>query len=220
MGYKAVVFDIDGTITSHISSWQYLHERLGNWNGKAELYQEQYLSGKISYKRFCELDAAEWKGLEENTVTDMFLEVPYAQNAPHGLRKLKRSGFKLAAVSTGLQYIPERIKSEFSFDYMIYNRLLSQDGILTGRVQINISQEEKGAALEKILRKMNLSGDEVIGIGDSSGDMPMAEICGYFIAFNSSCQDLSKAADYVCRTKDFSEALEAVMLASGLTPPR
>ena len=58
MRYKLIVFDIDGTITRHISSWRYIHEKLGLWDDRAFHYQEDFLAGKISYRRFCELDAA------------------------------------------------------------------------------------------------------------------------------------------------------------------
>ena len=50
MKYKLIIFDIDGTITSHISSWRYIHERLGLWAREAFTYQEQFLAGKI-FKR-------------------------------------------------------------------------------------------------------------------------------------------------------------------------
>ena len=63
MKYKLIVFDIDGTITRHISSWRYIHEKLGLWDVLARKYQDQFLAGKISYRRFCELDAAHWKGM-------------------------------------------------------------------------------------------------------------------------------------------------------------
>lgn len=62
MRYKAIAFDIDGTISSHISSWQLIHERPGIWSGNAETYQRKFLAGEISYREFCELNAAKWKG--------------------------------------------------------------------------------------------------------------------------------------------------------------
>jgi len=30
--FKMIVFDIDGTITRHISSWRLIHEKLGLWD--------------------------------------------------------------------------------------------------------------------------------------------------------------------------------------------
>jgi len=44
--YKLIIFDIDGTITRHISSWRYIHERLGLWADRAFRYQEDFLAGR------------------------------------------------------------------------------------------------------------------------------------------------------------------------------
>ncbi|MCK4249717.1 MAG: phosphoserine phosphatase, partial [Candidatus Omnitrophica bacterium] len=68
MKYKLIIFDIDGTITEHVSSWRYIHEKLDLWDVLACKYQEQFLAGRISYKKFCELDAAHWKGLSEKKI--------------------------------------------------------------------------------------------------------------------------------------------------------
>jgi len=69
MKYKIVVFDIDGTVTTHISSWRYIHEKLGLWDVLAKKYQEQFLSGQISYEKFCRLDAKHWKGMDDKNYT-------------------------------------------------------------------------------------------------------------------------------------------------------
>ncbi len=214
MKFKAVVFDIDGTITSHVSSWQYIHERLGRWDSLAEAYQKKFLAGEISYRMFCELDAAEWKGMEDEKLREFFTDIPYTPNAPECLEKLKKLGFKLAAVSTGLQYIPEIIKEEFDFDRVLYNRLLSKNGILTGEVRIDVSHGGKGPALENFLQEMKISSKETIGVGDSVGDIALAEKCGYFIAFNSTSRKLSEKADYECASGDFREVTDAILAAA------
>ncbi len=221
MKYKAVAFDVDGTISSHISSWQLIHESLGIWSGNAEAYQEKFLAGEISYREFCELDAARWKGIKEEKVRKLFLEASYTPNSRECLRELKRLGFKIAAVSTGLQYIPEIIAEEFSFDAVACNRLLAENGRLTGEVRIDVSHAGKGDALRKILAESDLKAEETIGVGDSEGDIRLAEECGYFIAFNSSSKLLDDAADYKCLSGDFREVMDAILDASGITgsPP-
>ncbi|MGD2279477.1 MAG: HAD-IB family phosphatase, partial [Candidatus Omnitrophota bacterium] len=110
MKYKLIVFDIDGTITRHISSWRYIHEKLGLWDVLARKYQDQFLAGKISYRRFCELDAAHWKGMPIKKLYGIFRHVRYSKNAKKAIKKLKKENFKLAAISTGLQFMTERVK--------------------------------------------------------------------------------------------------------------
>ncbi len=220
MKYKGIVLDIDGTITPHISSWRYIHENLKIWQSRASGYQQMFEAGEISYKKFCELDAAEWRGLKEKDIEQLFCGIDYAPNVKSSLGTLKTLGFKLCAVSTGLQYIPERINREIIFDCMIYNRLTAKNGVLTGEVEINLSDKQKGLALARVLEKTRLCAREVIGVGDSEGDIALAENCGYFIAFNSTSPLLSAKADYICKTKDFKEVLDAILNAcreSGLS---
>lgn len=211
MKYKLLVFDIDGTITRHISSWRYIHEKLGLWSNRAFRYQEDFLSGKISYKRFCELDAAHWKGIRESKMRSIFKSVRYSKNAVRSITKLKKLGFKLAAVSTGLQFMTDRVRSELKFDHTISNRLVTRNGLLTGGVKINLGHGAKHTALAAIYKKFNVKPHEVISIGDSEGDIPLAKNSGYSIAFNCSSKALSKISSYNCKTTDFNEIYKKIM---------
>jgi len=210
MKYKLIIFDIDGTIIKHISSWRYIHEKLGLWDELAFVYQNKFLSGKISYKKFCELDAAHWKGLPEQKIKNIFMEARYAKNVKQCIKRLKKMGFKLAAVSTGLQYMADRIKKELGFDYVLSNRLISRKGILTGRVKINIPYGATGRILGRVIKKFHVRPCEVISVGDSAGDIPLAKCSGYSIAFNSSDKELSRVVDYNCRANDFREVYKRI----------
>jgi len=211
MRYKLIIFDIDGTITTHISSWRYIHEKLGLWQARAFRYQEDFLAGKIGYRKFCELDAAHWKGMKESKIKNIFKSVRYSRNAKECIKKLKAHGFKMAAVSTGLQYMPDRIRDEMDFDYTVSNRLISRNGKLTGGVSIKLAHGAKHEVLKTIFKKFGMAPHEVISVGDSEGDIPLAKETGYAIAFNSTSEGLSKIADYKCRTKDFKEIYRKII---------
>ncbi len=207
---KLVVFDIDGTITSHVSSWRYIHEKLGLWDVLARKYQDQFLAGKISYRRFCELDAAHWKGMPASKLEKVFQGVKYSKNAKRAVKKLKDEGYRLVAVSTGLQFVAQRVKDELGFDHVVCNRLNVRYGKITGGVTINISHGAKGRILKEILKRFRTKPHEMIAVGDSEGDIPMMILAGYSIAFNSCSPRLSKAADYVCKTNDFMEVYRKI----------
>ena len=210
MKYKLIVFDIDGTITRHVSSWRYIHEKLGLWDILAKKYQEQFLAGKISYRRFCELDAAHWKGIEKKKLDEIFRRVKYSRNARRAIKKLKKMGFKLVAISTGLQFITDRIKEDLEFDLVIGNCLNVRNGRLTGSVTINIGHGAKGKTVRTILKRFGIKPREMIVVGDSEGDIPMIILAGYSIGFNSSSRKLSKIVDYDCKSNDFMEVYNKV----------
>ena len=214
MRYKLIVLDIDGTITRHISSWRYIHEKLGIWTDRAFRYQERFFAGKISYRAFCELDAAHWKGMPEEKIRRIFRSVAYSKNAARCIRALKNKNFKLAAISTGLQYMPERLREEFDFDYILSNRLLSRNGVLTGGVGITIAHGAKHKALKALFGRFRVTPREVISVGDSDGDIPLARDAGYSIAFNSTSRALSRMVDYDCKTGDFRDVYRKILAVS------
>ena len=211
MRYKLIIFDIDGTITKPVSSWRYLHERLNLWDTQAAAYQKNFLAGSISYRRFCQLDAAHWKGFSEERLRQIFKKVPYSKNAVRSIKKLKKIGFKLVAFSTGLQFIPERIKKELGFDYVLSNRLIIRKSVATGGVRINIAHGAKAKIFKKMLKRFKVKPHQVITIGDSAGDIPLAKAAGYSIAFNSSSSVLSKIVDYDCGSNDFGKVFEHII---------
>ncbi len=210
MKYKLIIFDIDGTITRHVSSWRYIHEKLDLWDVLAKKYQEQFLAGKISYRRFCELDAAHWKGIKVTELERAFRSVRYSKNARKVISRLRGDGFKLVAISTGLQFMAERVKNELGFNHVIGNRLRVRNGKLTGGVLINISHGAKGKTVRTILKKFKVKSGEMIAVGDSEGDIPMIKMAGYSIAFNSSSKDLSRQVDHDCKTDDFMEVYNKI----------
>ena len=216
MRYKLIVFDIDGTITRHISSWRYIHERLNIWDALAHKYQDRFLAGKISYRKFCELDATHWKGMDEAKLRRIFGEIKYSRNAPRAIKLLKKRGFKLVAVSTGLQFMTDRVRKELGFDYVLGNRLGVRKGRLTGGVTVNISHGAKGRTVAKILRRFSVKPREMIAVGDSDGDIPMMKIAGHSIAFNPAGEKVEVAADYVCRTLDFMEVCGKILELAGV----
>ena len=60
--YRALALDVCGVLTTHRSVWQFIHEELGLWEGAAVRFQEEFIAGAISYREFCERDAALWAG--------------------------------------------------------------------------------------------------------------------------------------------------------------
>ncbi|MBF0217320.1 MAG: HAD family phosphatase [Candidatus Omnitrophica bacterium] len=211
MKYKIVIFDIDGTITRHVSSWRLIHEKLGLWDVLARKYQDAFLTGKISYRKFCELDAAHWKGIPEKRLHDIFKAVKYSKNVKKTLALLRKKGLRMAAISTGLQFVTDKIKKELGIALVRGNRLNARNGRLTGGVTVNIPHGGKGAYLRKMLKKEGLRPHDAIVVGDSEGDIPMARIAGYSIAFNSTSAKLTAISDYKCRTKDFLEVGKKIL---------
>jgi len=180
---------------------------LGKWYGFAEEYQKQFLAGKISYEEFCERDARVWKGMRMEELLEIVKTVPFHSGADELINYLRNKGLKLAMVSSGLSVLSDWVHQKYSFDYSISNDLLHENGVLTGKVKIQVYYDKKAEWVRRILEQFNVRPEEVIAIGDSLGDIDMFQMVGFSIAFNSSCQDLEKIANAYIPSQNLADII-------------
>jgi len=205
--FKLVVFDLDGTLTRERSIWEYIHIRLGKWYGFAEEYQKQFLTGKISYEEFCERDAQVWRGMRVEELLEIVKRVPFHPGADELIAHLKQKGFKLSVVSSGLSILSNWVHQKYGFDYSVSNDLLQDNGVLTGKVKIQVYYDKKAEWVKRILQEFDVRPEEVIAIGDSRGDIDMFQMVGFSIAFNSSCSDLDQIASVCIPSQNLADII-------------
>jgi len=202
-----VIFDLDGTLTQERSIWEYIHVRLGKWYGFAEEYQNQFLASKISYEEFCERDAEVWKGMKVEKMTEIVKTVPFHSGAEELISHLKQRGLKLSIVSSGLSVLSDWVHQKLMFDYSVSNDLLHENGVLSGKVRIQVHYDKKAEWAEKILKQFGATPEEAIAIGDSKGDIDMFQMAGVSVAFNSSCAELDQVATVCIRSNNLVDII-------------
>ena len=210
--FKLVVFDLDGTLTRERSIWEYVHIRLGKWDGFAEEYQKQFLAGKISYEEFCERDARVWKGMKVEELLEIVKTVPFHPGADELMAYLKQKEMKLSVVSSGLSILSDWVHQKYGFDYSVSNDLLQENGVLTGKVKIQVYYDKKAAWVKRILERFHVKPEEAIAIGDSLGDIDMFQMVGFSIAFNSSCRDLDRIASACIPSQNLADIIPELPL--------
>ncbi len=197
--YRAVLFDLDGTLTPVPSVWRHLHERLGLWETEARRHQEAFESGAITYEEFCARDAAHWKGRPEAELRGISDGIPYRPGARECVRALKGMGLLVGVVSTGLTLLAERVHRELDLAYTIANRLVCRKGRLTGEVKVNVEHARKGEAVDLFCGQFGVDYRDVVTVGDSDGDISMFEHSGFSVAFNPRTERTARAATMVHR---------------------
>jgi phosphoserine phosphatase len=210
--FELVTFDLDGTLTQERSIWEYIHKKLGKWYGFAEKYQKKFLAKEISYERFCELDAEVWKGMRVKELLEIIQTVPFHPGVDDLISYLKQKGLKLTMVSSGLSLLSNWVHQKYGFDFSISNDLLHENGILTGKVKIQVHYDKKAEWVERILKKFDVRPEEVIAIGDSKGDIDMFQMVGFSIAINSSCRDLDQVASLCIQSKNLVDIIPKLPL--------
>ena len=209
--FRLALFDLDGTLTTERSAWEYIHRRLDVWDGQAEKFQQAYLRSEISYDEFCRLDAAIWKGMKVSEVKRILRHIPIHPGAGELIAYLRKKGVYLGIISSGLSFLSERIKEEFGFDYAVANDLVAEDGILTGDIRINVHYDQKTEWVENALQTFRVQKEETFAVGDSSGDIPMFRACGFSIAFNCHSPQLESIATVRSPTKDLRDLIPILL---------
>jgi phosphoserine phosphatase len=205
--FKLAIFDLDGTLTMERSIWEYIHVRLGKWYGFAEEYQKQFLAGKITYQEFCERDAEVWKGMKVEEMMEIIKTVPFHPGVDELISHLKQKGMKLSMVSSGLTLLSDWVHQRYGFDHSVSNDLLCEDGILTGRVRIQVHYDQKAEWVKKVLQQYEIGPEEAVAIGDSKGDIDMFRMVGFSVAFNSSCEELDQVASICVPSQNLADII-------------
>lgn len=217
--YRAIVFDLDGTLTPVRSVWRHLHEALGLWEGAAMAHQRAFEAGEIGYREWCALDAAHWRGRRVAELAGIADAIPYRAGARESVAALRARGALVALVTTGLDLLADRVRDDLRLDYAICNGLESEAGVLTGRVQINVEHDGKDEALERFCGLFRLSPDQVVAVGDSEGDIPMFRMAGFSVAVSPATRKAADAASVVVPGESLAGLL-AILPAVGAAEGR
>jgi phosphoserine phosphatase len=115
-------------------------------------------------------------------------------------------------ISSGLSLLSNWVHQKYGFDYSVSNDLLHENGVLTGKVRIQVYYDKKAEWVKRILEQFNVRAEEVMAIGDSIGDIDMFQMVGFSVAFNSSCSDLDKIANVCIRSQNLADIIPKLPL--------
>ncbi len=194
---NAVIFDVDGTLTTTRSIWQFLHKHLETWETAGKHYLQQFLEGQISYEEFAKLDAEEWKDIPFERINKIISQVEYVEGINATISHIKQLDKRILLISSGLSVLVNRLVHELDITDGIANELEILHGKLTGRIKIRVPWNGKGVVLKQLAKQYNLDLEKTIAVGDSDTDIGMMKLCGASIAFNPSSEAVIQAANHV-----------------------
>ena len=189
---------MDGVLTKHPSSWEYVHRKLGVDNGKnLQLYREE----KLSYIEFLRSDVRLWinenPGISEQDVRKILETIPERDGIPETMAKLHSGGITTAIISGGIYWLAERICRDSGIDYVFANGIRTDS---TGRLlpdgDVVVEPRYKDRVLLDLQDRLKIGKDETASVGDTYQDNAMFMHSGISIAFNAKDPRVSKAATF------------------------
>ena len=167
---KAIVFDVDGTLTKIKSIWRLIHEELGTWR-HARINRELYYAGKIDYIQWAKLDSALWRGVKVKRIMDVVRNVELVEEVEYLMSELKKRGYYIGLISAGVNFLPDYIRNKLNLDYSLSNELITRNGLLTGEVIVNVPYPDKFKGFKKFIKNTGFEESEVATVGDDPTDL-------------------------------------------------
>ncbi|MHA1960837.1 MAG: HAD family hydrolase [Candidatus Thorarchaeota archaeon] len=213
MGFRLVVFDVDGTLTKHSSIWWRLHEHFGTVEGGKRLY-DQFFSGEITYQEWADRDAALWTARPLSEVMSVVDNTELVKGASEAVESLKGHGLNVAILSGGFDLMASRIAERVGIGHVVTNRLLHSDGTLTGEVEVLFGWGEKTKMIPQIAKHFGVSLDATVFVGDGLNDVGVFSKVGLSIAFMPEHEDVANAANVTIRNDDLRSILPHILSES------
>lgn len=211
-GKKLIIFDMDGVLTQHSSSWQYIHTRIGVDNSRN---YELFKSRKIGYEEFLESDVRLWTAsrgkLTVEDIKSMLYEIPLRNNLRKSMELLRRRNATLAIVSGGISWLSDRINSIFRFDYTYSNSIKTdEEGLILPSGVTQVDPLRKDLVVRKLQEDTSLGPEDTISVGDSVQDIPMFRLSSFSVGFNPVDEEVSRNSEFSMSSNDLFQLAELI----------
>jgi len=179
---KVIVFDLDGTLIE-----QEVIDELAKAAGVGEEVKKitkMAMEGKINYLEALKARVRLLKGLPVSVLEKIKSSVIINPGVKELTLKLKELGFKIGIITGSFDFISNHIGKLIGADYVFCNKLIIDDGYLTGEVEGEItSPEAKLNAIKKIAKELGIGLESCVAIGDGANDLFMIENVGLGIGY-------------------------------------
>jgi phosphoserine phosphatase len=206
MKFKIAVFDMDGVFVDVNSSWAYVHQKFGVDNADN---LNLYLNGEIDYRELLKRDAKLWGRRHISELKTILNELKLIECSEHTIFELRKRGYKIVLLSAGVYFLAEIINEVMHFDRFYANKVcFDENGYLNGRVEPMVELLKKDVILKKILFDLKIKPEECVAIGDSEYEIPVFNLVGLSIAFNTKSEKVKDSVEIVVENKDLREVLK------------
>ncbi|PIZ56903.1 hypothetical protein COY23_02230 [bacterium (Candidatus Torokbacteria) CG_4_10_14_0_2_um_filter_35_8] len=164
----------------------------------------------MAYETWAKEDVKLWGDVSVAKIKGILENIPLTKNAESTCKILKRKGYLLAVISTGLNFVIERLKNECSIDYAVCNELSEDKSGLSVKVNVSLDKKPKEKVLENLLSNLRMERENTIAVGDTDDEAEMMKAASFSVLFNPDPNESDLARKYasvVVESKDLKDIL-------------
>ena len=147
---------------------------------------EQGLRGEVDFSTSLRQRVSLLRGMPERLVDAAFDRCKLRVGAAALVGDLRRSDVTVAVVTGGFERGVERTldRAGVAVDHVVANRLIAENGALTGEVDGPLVDGGKEGVLEELAVVEGVPLDRTIAVGDGRTDLRMLQVAGTGIGFD------------------------------------
>lgn len=207
MKKKMIIFDADGTLLDNqtdclMGGFKDILVVLGKGK-EVQKIDKEYQKKKHQGPWGLEQLAGLYKGFSKDQLQKTalrYIRETLMEEARECLRALRIKGFTIGTISSNPQFLMDALNKIFSLDFSEGTQLEFKDGKATGEIKRKVDRYVKAEILKGKMRNYGIKKRDVVVVGDSITDLPMAELAGTFIAFCPKEYIVKQRANFVIKT--------------------
>lgn len=177
---KAVIFDIDGTLTER-DSWTQLTDDLGGSADEHLYIFREYFEGKVSYEDSKAKLLKIWQGTgnaDKQSFQRIFESWPLRKEAREVIDYLKNKGIIVCIITGSMDLYTEIVAKRLDTPFYFFNAELVWD-TKGNLIDFNYTKDQAGRKLEQFLQfchEQNLNPQDCVIVGNGANDIELFKV--------------------------------------------
>lgn len=199
-----VIFDVEGVLLN--AEYLPVLAKLIGPEKENEIWDitNKGIRGEIDWEEGLKQRVHALQGIEYNDAYEIAQNLEIMPGAKQLCSFLKKSGWKMVAVSGGFTIITDRLVKELELDKIYSNKLIFKDNKLEG-VDITVTSD-KSLSVKSFIDENGFTKDEVVVVVDGANDLKLFNLSSFTVGF-CPVDIVRKKASFVIDNKNLAELI-------------
>ena len=199
-----VIFDVEGVLLN--AEYLPVLAKLMGSEKEKEIWDITIkgISGEINWEEGLKQRVHALRGIDYNRAYEIAQSLEIMPGAKQLCSFLKKSGWKMVAVSGGFTIITDRLVEDLELDRIFSNNLIFKDNKLHD-VEISVTSD-KSLSVKSYIQESGFTKEEVIVVVDGANDLKLFNLSSFTVGF-CPVDIVRKKADVVIDRKNLADLI-------------